>query len=1474
MLNLPIFPLLAVLGFITGIYEIECKSRACNIVLRRVLLVVGLLTLLFSESVSLTYTQPQGVNPAGASQGQVQGVYLLNVIMVEFSDVKHSVSREEILEKIKELASYVEEASYGMYKLEFYLTGKYYTLQKTMEFYDNDVWSLLKDSIEASDSEINFSQHAKVMIVHAGGNEAFTGINRDIRSMYYNVHCGAPIKTNDGTLVSSAIIVSEFDPLGVLAHEFLHMLGAFDLYGRAGERERYVGYWDVMATGHRLGVELVGNKLIGGKKPSHPSSWTKIKIGWLRDSDFAVLGPGRHMVELLPLESPTEGLHVIKVPIAHAKYYLIEVREKIGFDSYLPDEGFLVYICDDTATSVFKGLISVVDSNPSTKALDPFKPGQKLISKDGNIVIEFSKSDGKYIVTIDYRAPNIIIKPIPPCEVGDKILLQADVENAGNITASQVEVSLFVDGVIHSKLNFDIIPPGGRMSVSAQLPKKPGNHTILWEARIATDTLEYNEDDNRALINLTIPGKREQKLQQWGSVPLPHSFTLVHLETADLNGDSVEEIIYYEREGYDWRVYILSSDGSLIEERTTKAVLLNDMDGDGVKEIFYIMSEEISLISYKENGLSWKIQRVLPSEGLLISSDGQIKFGDANNDGIMDIFILYPSAREEIRSKFGGTLSIYKPLNVCIINGKNGELLGNFTVTSKEEEAFEFGYFCYVGISSYGLLAVEDINGDSKPEIVIGLIYNDISENWYNEKAYVIYVYSIDGRLLWRKEIPIATGVWPICYVKVGNFIGNDNKEILLLRYYKAEGNSILLLDGKGDTIWSLDVNGGSFPGGSITTSSGDIVVCLTSEIILINSATGGIKARFHVNNEPSEACTSVVVVPSIRRILVSTNKAFYLFDEDGRLITRKPFGTNSMFTFDAEGNLLIHVYKSKTVYRGSLQNGSIYEFFNTLTEPSEPSIIKIANLDTDSDPEYVVLGTFLEVYNSDGSLMWTFGLESWVEYGKPLDLDNDGIHDAVFVKTDFMQSFLYFRNGKIIYELEDCETDDLNGDGFKEVICVSDRGLEIYDVDGNLIQSVIGADFRRISIGKTQYGKKIIAVSVGIFAIHMNMLPQVRIYSAMGELTKFIGFYWDPPYVQILESKITGKSYILVVAGWGRGEYHLEFYTADGILIFDRIVSEDVWRKCYDYGCRAELQDVDNDGKEEVILEKYVFSLGGKLLNINYRTTAEPKDVILSMDINSDGVVEVVKLPSWPWRSVIIFSGGRTYTITLDGFGKISGKIVAVKSGDRELTLFIPTLTSKGYRLTPLRLFYVEVVSSYGNVKISGAPSQGYSGWYKEGQKIVVEAEQVVDYGNGTRRIFISWNGDFYSTSPTVSINVDSPKRIVAKWKTQYLLTIISKHGNPQGGGWYDEGTEATITISTTKIKEVLYNKVFKGWRDQSGEIIATSPTYTFTVNQPVTLTAVWDQEPNEIVILAGPALVIATVIVLLTIIIVKSRK
>jgi len=149
-------------------------------------------------------------------------------------------------------------------------------------------------------------------------------------------------------------------------------------------------------------------------------------------------------------------------------------------------------------------------------------------------------------------------------------------------------------------------------------------------------------------------------------------------------------------------------------------------------------------------------------------------------------------------------------------------------------------------------------------------------------------------------------------------------------------------------------------------------------------------------------------------------------------------------------------------------------------------------------------------------------------------------------------------------------------------------------------------------------------------------------------------------------------------------------------------------------------------------------------------------------------------------------------------------------------------------------------------NLKWKGECEKGYDGiWCTAGKNVTIEVSpRIIRYVNGTRKIFTSWSGDVISSEPKITIFVNSPMSIIANWKTQYYVKVISAYGRPKGEGWYDKGAEATITISITEIKGVLYNKVFKGWKNQRGDIVSTSPTYTFTVNQPVILTAVWRAE------------------------------
>ncbi len=59
-------------------------------------------------------------------------------------------------------------------------------------------------------------------------------------------------------------------------------------------------------------------------------------------------------------------------------------------------------------------------------------------------------------------------------------------------------------------------------------------------------------------------------------------------------------------------------------------------------------------------------------------------------------------------------------------------------------------------------------------------------------------------------------------------------------------------------------------------------------------------------------------------------------------------------------------------------------------------------------------------------------------------------------------------------------------------------------------------------------------------------------------------------------------------------------------------------------------------------------------------------------------------------------------------------------------------------------------------------------------------------------------------------------------------------------GGGTYKQGDEVTVTAENKEGKE------FVGWKDETGEIVSTNKSYTFTVAGEKTLTAVYEDKPS----------------------------
>lgn len=140
--------------------------------------------------------------------------------------------------------------------------------------------------------------------------------------------------------------------------------------------------------------------------------------------------------------------------------------------------------------------------------------------------------------------------------------------------------------------------------------------------------------------------------------------------------------------------------------------------------------------------------------------------------------------------------------------------------------------------------------------------------------------------------------------------------------------------------------------------------------------------------------------------------------------------------------------------------------------------------------------------------------------------------------------------------------------------------------------------------------------------------------------------------------------------------------------------------------------------------------------------------------------------------------------------------------------------------------------------------------------------APSLVKIDTTTRLKFDHWSDGVTETNRTILITSDT--NIEAVYMTQNLLTITGPQLNVTGAGWYDENAIATFTVPQTQpmsgIMGALGGKLnFQGWYE-NGQLLTASITGTISMNQPHTVTAVWQTDYSVPgVILVGIAVIVA---------------
>ena len=329
-------------------------------------------TIPFTQSASWTGTPPSGTRAGGPNTRGIQPVL---VLLVYFTDVPPQAGSEAAIRTLvadatpgaHSLANYYREVSYGLFGINatvstWYSSGhslSYYGADSSSTSYDDlngPIYRLVIDAVRAAAADGSrpwrFSDFDKnndnvvdhIIVVHAGGAQEATGRSNDIWSHRWSVidadaaTPGDQALTADGKQVYGYSMDGEASPVGVFAHELGHDLGLPDLYDTDGSSDG-IGVWDVMSTGSWNGSPR-------GTSPAEFSAWSKIKLGWIAPVvvTSALLGQAIGQVET--------NATAFKLPIRSAaagdEYFLVENRERTGFDASLPGGGLLIWHVDDS----------------------------------------------------------------------------------------------------------------------------------------------------------------------------------------------------------------------------------------------------------------------------------------------------------------------------------------------------------------------------------------------------------------------------------------------------------------------------------------------------------------------------------------------------------------------------------------------------------------------------------------------------------------------------------------------------------------------------------------------------------------------------------------------------------------------------------------------------------------------------------------------------------------------------------------------------------------------------------------------------------------------------------------------------------------------------------------------------------------------------------------------------------------------
>jgi len=276
----------------------------------------------------------------------------------------------------------------GYYVNNSYCLGDPNDLVFPFYSYPNNCQRLVEDLVAAVDPVVDFSQYDNngdgwvdtLAVIHAGPGAEVTGQPSDIWSHAWSVLYPPLV---DGVRVDSYTMQPEYIDtpgdltIGVLAHELGHAFGLPDLYDIDYSSEG-VGRWSLMSSGSWNGPGGTG------ASPAHLDAWSKVFLGFTNPTVLTT-------TQGIALPAAVDSSVAYRLNTSRpGEYFLVENRQKVGYDSHLPGAGLLIWHVDEAV--IGSNSLECRQHNNWLCGANHFRVA--LEQADGALDLEFGRNPG------------------------------------------------------------------------------------------------------------------------------------------------------------------------------------------------------------------------------------------------------------------------------------------------------------------------------------------------------------------------------------------------------------------------------------------------------------------------------------------------------------------------------------------------------------------------------------------------------------------------------------------------------------------------------------------------------------------------------------------------------------------------------------------------------------------------------------------------------------------------------------------------------------------------------------------------------------------------------------------------------------------------------------------------------------------------------------------------------------------------